>query len=415
VASVFRDPLRILFVAPYVPSLVRPRPFQFVKGLLERGHAVDVVALASTREEGRAAGRLRELGAGVHVVRPRLRLSRAAGPWLAGGLPLHVAYCRSARMSDCLAGLFSGGERRFDVVHVEHVRAALYGRDLPAAVKVFDAVDCHSRLLEAAAAGAPTLWEKLWARADLQRTRALERALLGEYAAVLVSSDADRRSLQELRPAHDGARLQVVAHGVDLGYFRPVPNGDRSSDTLVFVGRLGYHANRRALQRLLFEIMPLVWRQRPRVRLLIVGEGPPGFVRRAAAREPGRVVVSGSVPDVRPYLAQACVAVCPMPYAVGLQNKVLEAMATETALVADPPAAPPGVESGEQLLVARGSEDFASCVLRLLCDGELRSRIGRNGRAYVEKHHRWDDALARLEAIYAEQIASRCAAPAERP
>jgi glycosyltransferase involved in cell wall biosynthesis len=94
-----------------------------------------------------------------------------------------------------------------------------------------------------------------------------------------------------------------------------------------------------------------------------------------------------------------------MPYAVGIQNKVLEAMATETAVVADPPAcAALAVESGQQVLIAPSPEGFADATLRLLADDVLRRRIARAGRAYVERHHRWGDVVARLEAIYAEQV-----------
>jgi glycosyltransferase involved in cell wall biosynthesis len=143
------------------------------------------------------------------------------------------------------------------------------------------------------------------------------------------------------------------------------------------------------------------------VRLTIVGEAPPAFARRAARRRPARLEVAGRVPDVRPYLARAAVAVCPMPYAAGIQNKVLEAMATETAVVADPPAcAALAVDSGREVLIARAPEEFADAILRLLADGALRRRIARAGRAYVERHHRWDESVSRLEAVYAEQLGS---------
>jgi glycosyltransferase involved in cell wall biosynthesis len=109
---------------------------------------------------------------------------------------------------------------------------------------------------------------------------------------------------------------------VDLEFFRPqvVP---RDPATLIFTGKMSYHANLAAALDLIRDIMPRIWAHRPEVRVQIVGRNPPAWLRRAA-RDP-RVEIVGTVPDLRPYLARATLAVCPLRYAVGIQNKVLEA------------------------------------------------------------------------------------------
>ncbi len=118
------------------------------------------------------------------------------------------------------------------------------------------------------------------------------------------------------------------------------------------------------------------------------------------------------MPDVRPYLARAAVSVSPLPYAVGIQNKVLEAMAMATPVIASPAAAAgltarPGIE----VLVEADPDRFAATVLRLFDDRVEADRLGAAGRAFVAANHQWPRLTARLEAVYREAI-ERAAQPA---
>jgi glycosyltransferase involved in cell wall biosynthesis len=127
-------------------------------------------------------------------------------------------------------------------------------------------------------------------------------------------------------------------------------------------------------------------------------------VRALARRHPGRVVVTGHVPDVRPHLARATLAVFPLRYAVGVQNKVLEAMASGLPVVTTPIASST-VPQGP-VLVGSTAADVASHVLRLLGDGTLARRLGAEGRDHVAREHTWDSAVSRLEAVYADVVES---------
>ena len=196
----------------------------------------------------------------------------------------------------------------------------------------------------------------------------------------------------------------VVANGVDTVYFRP-PDVEVEPAPLVFAGRLRYHANVRALRLLLDAIMPRVWAARPDARLRVVGEDPPRAVRALAARHPERVEVTGWVPDVRPHLATATVSVAPLVYAVGVQNKVLGRGDMALPVIATAPAAAAIGPAGDCMLVVRDEVEFASAVVRLLGDAPLRRRLGTAARRYVESHHRWESAAARLAELYEEEIA----------
>jgi polysaccharide biosynthesis protein PslH len=179
---------------------------------------------------------------------------------------------------------------------------------------------------------------------------------------------------------------------------------------LVFVGRMGYHANFAAARSLISELLPRLWQRRPEVRLLIVGDAPSPALRTLAEQAGPRVEVTGYVPDLRPYLARATLAVSPLPYAVGIQNKVLEAMAMATPVVATP-AACGGLSTiaGEHLLIAANGDAMTAAVERVLDDPALARRLGAAGRQYATARHDWRAAAMNLASSYREAMAAHAA------
>jgi glycosyltransferase involved in cell wall biosynthesis len=169
---------------------------------------------------------------------------------------------------------------------------------------------------------------------------------------------------------------------------------------------MSYHANVSMTVRFVKEIFPRILAGRPDATLWIVGQDPPRAIRRLA-REPA-ITVTGTVDDVRPYLQRAALAVAPLTYGVGIQNKVLEAMACRTPVVASPQAvAALKVRSGVEVVIAADENDTAQAVLSLLNDPDRRSAIGHAGRQYVERRHRWSDAVEEVEEIYCELVRAR--------
>jgi glycosyltransferase involved in cell wall biosynthesis len=169
---------------------------------------------------------------------------------------------------------------------------------------------------------------------------------------------------------------------------------------------MSFHANVTAALHFVRRIFPLIRAARPDARLCIVGSDPPRAIR-ALGSDPA-ISVTGYVPDLREALGRATVAVCPVTVKVGIQNKVLEAMAMGVPVVSTREGVE-GLETepGRDLLVADSPAGFAEHVCRLLADPGLRARLGSAGRRYVEAQHRWDVAASRLEDLYSEAISSR--------
>lgn len=392
--------MRILFLSPYPPSLIRVRPFNWIKHLAARGHQITLLALVSSAEE---AADLKKVAAYCHraegIPFPRWRplwnlLLTLPRP----SLPLQAAYASSPAMVRRVRQTLQ--RENFDIVHIEHLRGSTFARAVNSVPTVWDSVDCISLLFERTLQSGPTLTSRLMARADLARTRRYEGRLASQHTT-LVTSPEDRKALHSLaqrwgNPA--AGEIVVLPNGVDLAYFAP-QELPRQPDRVIFTGKMSYHANVAAALYLGREIMPRVWQHRPDVRLQIVGKDPAPAVR-ALADDP-RVMVTGYVPDMRPFLASATVAATPLRYSVGIQNKVLEAMAMGTPVVTTSQArAALLARQDEHLFIGESADDFAAQVIRLLNNRELAAQIGAAGRRYVEEHHDWNRLAARLEQVY---------------
>jgi sugar transferase (PEP-CTERM/EpsH1 system associated) len=416
------EDLRILFVTPYVPSPLRVRPYNLIRHLSQQGDRVTVVTVCSSHTDHAEASDLEAHCERVATVRVPLRRSLwNCARALANGLPLQAAYSHSPALDRLLhAEVRSGGTSRqaatttrCDVAHIEHLRAALAGLSIIGVPRVYDAVDCISRLFEKTLRMSATFPGRFKALVDLERTRRFEAGLIGRFDRILTTSSADRRALLDLArngpaplPQHGAGRdaINVVPNGVDVSYFRPTDE-PRDPATLVFVGRMGYHANVTAVVHFVEEILPLIWARRPEVKLVVVGKHPSREVKALPRRYGPRIEVTGYVPDVRPYFARSTIAVSPLVYGVGVQNKVLEAMAMGTPVVTTAPAvASLRVRHGEDLVVAHHARDFAAQVCHLLGDERRRRRLGHAARRYVEAHHDWNAIVRELRGIYHDEI-----------
>lgn len=393
--------MKVLFVSPYLPSRVRVRPFQWIQALAANGCTIHLVSLAPP--EDRWADEA-ELGGACQAI-DRFELTRArtlanAARAVATGAPLQAEYSRHPQAIAHVARLAATGQ--FDLVHVEHLRGVVLADGVTTTPVVLDAVDSISMLFEHAARQAPHATQRLTAAFDLARTRRFEARLPHRFARTLTTSRRERDAFIRLAGADVAERIVSIPNGVDLSYFQPTPS-DAGLTTVLFTGKMSYHANVAAALRLVRDIMPLVWQSRPDVRVVLAGKDPPPDLR-SLARD-ARVVVTGYVEDLRPHFAQASVAVSPLVYGAGIQNKVLEAMACGVPVITTPEAADALVASvGTDILVADSNAAFSRQILGLLGDTTQRLACGAAGRRYVETHHDWQALGRQLVGIYEDAV-----------
>lgn len=378
---------------PYPPNRGdRLRAFHFIRQLATR-HQVTLVSFVADAAEEAYRAELAPYCEAIHLVRQsraRSVLSVLAQSWRPS--PLQVAYYHSRPMQRLVNRLLR--EEAFDVAYVHLLRMAPYVLDAPHQLyRVLDLTDVISRELLASLRFRSLPQQRLF-RLEAARVARYERQLARLFEETWLISAADR---QALCGDCAGMNVQVVANGIDTTNFRPLP-GREPGNQLAFVGHMGVFHNVDAAEYLARELLPRVQREIADVTLKLVGAEPVGRVRRLAAL-PG-VSVSGYVADLNGLLNESAVFVAPLRFSAGVQNKVLEAMAAGVPVVATPNVNEGmAAEPGREILLAEDAAGLAAAVVGLLRNDELRQRIGLAGRAFVQRHFRWESVLERFEEI----------------
>lgn len=245
-------------------------------------------------------------------------------------------------------------------------------------------------------------WPMNWLyRHEARQLLCYEREVAREFDASLFVSAPEAALFRELAP-ESSERIGHFSNGVDTEYFSPEHDlanpFAQGEQALVFTGAMDYWPNIDAVQWFCDAIFPALREraeQRAEVlRFYIVGARPNAQVQ-ALAQQPG-VVVTGTVPDVRPFMRHASVAVAPLRIARGIQNKVLESMAMATPTVVSPQALE-GIDAttGSELALARDAAGWIDTVSALLTRPD--PGMGRAARARVEQDYSWPSHLACIE------------------
>jgi glycosyltransferase involved in cell wall biosynthesis len=238
---------------------------------------------------------------------------------------------------------------------------------------------------------------------EARRAAHFERANLAHYDGVIAVSDLDRQIF-----IHDYGfapkRVLTIENSVDSNYFAFVERQPIEQPQIAFVGSLTYLPNQQAAWRLIRQIMPLVRQRYPNASLWIVGQSPDAALLEES--DGTRVVVTGKVDDVRPYLAHASLACVPLISGSGTKYKVLEALSAGVPMVCSPLAIEGlDIEVDKHVLVGQSDAELAAAIVRLLDDPDLAVNLARQGRELVERHYTWDVNLARLDDWLDEIIA----------
>lgn len=209
---------------------------------------------------------------------------------------------------------------------------------------------------------------------------------------------------EELLAIDSSLDISVVPHGVDTEKFVPAEKKE-GPPTVMFLGNYPHEPNRDAVIYFATQIWPLVKREIPDCRFLIVGRGPTPDMLSLAKNDPS-IEITGQVDDVRPYFAESDAFVCPVRLGGGFRGKILEAMAAGVPVV----STPLGVEGipakdEDNVLVASDPGDFAKSTIRILQDKSLRKKISKNARKLVEKNYSWQRGVEILEKVLEEVVA----------
>ena len=331
-------------------------------------------------------------------VHPRWRkFAGLAG--LISGEALSLPYYRHSAMYRWVRRKLSAGRMDAVLVYSSPMAQYVLGDNAQGIRSVVDFVDVDSEKWRQY--GEAHHWPMSWLYArEAKCLLRFERAAAARADVSVFVSRAEAELFQRLAPEVAG-RVTHVANGVDTDFFNPdavYPNPFRHDERpLVFTGAMDYWANVDAVSWFAREIFPAVRTRIPQARFWIVGARPTDDVRRLARLD--GVHVTGTVEDVRPYLAHAVAGVATLRVARGIQNKVLEAMAMAKPVVATKAAMDGiGIESEYRDLIADDPAGITELAVKILRDGDKR-QLGTWGRNFVLTHYSWAENLSRVEKL----------------
>lgn len=311
--------------------------------------------------------------------------------------PIQVAYYRSSKFRDAVARLAPS----HDLVVSHLIRTAPYVSELsgtPVVLEMTDALSLNYERVRREGASWNLKSLVYWVETD--RVRRFECQAVQDFDLVSLVSSTDRKYLEkELSGTHC---LNVYPNGVDVRAFRSI--GGESTPAVAFVGNMRTAQNQDACDYFVEAILPRLRAEVPAFQLRIVGSSPDSVAARYRKRE--GVDFVGRVDSIVDAVEGVCAGVCPMRIGAGVQNKVLEYMAMELPAIVSPMAIE-GIEAeaDTEVIVSEDADEMTADILRVYRDDELRARIGRRGRRFVERNHRWTHTLA----PFLEDVNALCA------
>ena len=237
---------------------------------------------------------------------------------------------------------------------------------------------------------------------EWRKLRAREADLCQSADLTIAVSEDDRRRLEQIAP---GIRAASIPTGVDTDYFRSDPSIERNPH-LVFSGSMDWHPNEDAVIYFMDAILPRIRAEVPDTTFTIVGRNATARVREHAERT-GGVTVTGTVDDVRPFIAEGSVYVVPLRAGGGTRLKIFEALAMARPVVSTTVGAEGlGIGPGRHYVAADDPEAFAGAVVTLLRDPARRRQLGQAGRQLVETCYSWP-TIARVFEERCEEVVAQ--------
>jgi len=331
-------------------------------------------------------------------IQPRRNKLRSLSGLLTGEA-LSLVYYRDSDMSRWVTDKLRSGEIDTAFAFSSTMAQYILGDEWEGHRRVIDFVDIDSQKWKQYAED--HRWPMSWLyRREANYLFNYERKSAAVSDASLFVSDAEAEAFKEMAPEVQ-QRVAYINNGVNTEYFSPEQTLDNPYEKgclpIVFSGAMDYFANEDAVVWFSQQVLPAVTQQIPAIKFYIVGARPTNTVLALAALP--NIVVTGTVADMRPYLAYAKICVAPMRIARGVQNKVLEAMAMARPAIVSPQGYEGIVaESGTELMVASSPEEWIKGIISLL-NGNDTDRLGLAARARVICDYSWQGSLSRLNGF----------------
>tara|TARA_B110000971_G_C20036904_1_gene514865 strand:- start:4389 stop:5555 length:1167 start_codon:yes stop_codon:yes gene_type:complete len=274
-------------------------------------------------------------------------------------------------------------------IYCQLSRAAEYVRGSEVS-KTLDYMDVFSKGFERRTQNAPTYSKWLY-RWETRKQREYETDVFKDFNTHSIISEVDRSFINH----SDNLSIKIIKNGVDFNYF--VPQQTRLKYDIVFVGNMAYAPNVDAAKYLCKEVLPILIKQIPTIKILLAGTQPTKAILKLQSNT---VTVSGWMEDIRTAYASSRICIAPMRIGTGLQNKLLEAMAMNKACISTSLAANPIEAPTNSILIGNTKEELAALCLDLLQNEAKRNEIASTGHRFVKNTYQWSKTTEQLNKLF---------------
>jgi polysaccharide biosynthesis protein PslH len=411
---------RVLFltqVLPYPPDAgPKVRQYHMLR-YLARQHEVVLVSFVRDDDRPEAIRHLETICAGVHAVpmrRSPWRNLRAGLKGLVTGRPIVIVRDEIDEMRDTLDRVTRQAD--FEIIHADQLSMAGYGRwvakRVATAATLLDEHNAVYLLTRQLAARVTNPVGRLIYNREAWSMAAYEAAMCRAFDAVLTVTQEDRGRLLGLFPAQERESLarKFTVIPICVEPAQPVPSASQTRPpgrlTILHMGTMFWPPNVAGVLWFAKEVLPIIHRELPDARFVIVGKSPPPEVK-ALTADP-RIEVLGYVPDPAPYMAATDLFVVPLQVGEGMRVKILDAWSWGLPVVSTPVGAEGiSVEAGKNILLAAEAGDFAAQAVRVLKDRALNEALRVAGRARVEANYSWQVVYQQVDQVYTQLLAHR--------
>jgi len=362
--------------------------------LHRKGHEIHYATFEAPRDQPEGPARAHEYATKLHTFPHRVSSKRSPrfllelGAGLVSQMPLAISRYYSPEMERGISALIQ--REAFDVQICDFLVSAPHFTSLSKAVLFQHNVETMIWRRHRQTATGPL--RRYYFGLQAGRMFRYEKKACLESAKIIAVSEADADTMRTLFGA---TRVDSIGTGVDLDYF--APRTTKPSADLVFVGSMDWLPNIDGIKWFVGEVLPFIRRRKPACSLAIVGRAPHPEIQ-DLVRDDSNIQLTGTVPDIRPYVWGAAVSIVPLRIGGGTRLKIYESMASRIPVVSTAIGAEGlPVSDGENILLRDSAEAFADACLELLADADQRHRLAAAAWEFVAKSFSWDQVTLDFE------------------
>lgn len=318
---------------------------------------------------------------------PKIRIALNLAHTLFTKVPFQVGYFYSEETQELLDQFIE--KHQPDIVYCQLIRTAQYARKLKHLPKVIDYMDAFSKGMERRAQSSSIFLHPIL-NMEHKRLINYERDVFDDFEMHTIISEQDKKHISH--PLNH--LIKIVKNGIDTDYF--FPQEKPTEYDILFAGNMNYPPNIDSAIFLVKKVLPIVQQDKrfKNIKVMIAGANPH---KKVQALKSSNVEITGWVDDIRSCYAACSVFVAPMQLSIGLQNKLLEAMAMKRPCITSPLANNAvGAIADESILLASTPEDYAKQIITLLSDPVKARDIAEKGYRFVRENYNWDSIIASL-------------------